>query len=183
MRRAEVEFEIATDGVEFVERLVVLPSEKVALHNAIVRAVVAGVEIGGAGKVPNPLLDQADVNLRGTARFRMGPIGPGGYDLVRGAPEENHLLEKALPLFFQIFADEFLDWDGLVVVFAPVGIDEKEGNLFGIVEAEFAKINAERSVGIEERPIAAEYLGDFRLEVKHLGRSHGVPGVFFVLGE
>ena len=66
---------------------------------------------------------------------------------------------------------------------APVGVDEEEGDFLGIIEAQFAKVDAEGSVWVHERPVAAEHLRDFGLEFEHLGGSHGMPGIFLVLGE
>ena len=95
-------------------------------------------------------------------------------DFGRARPERS---------FLEIFADQFLNGDRLFVVLAPVGVNEEEGNFFGIVEAEFAEVDAERGVGVHERPVAAECCGDLRLEVEHFSGGHGVPGVLFVLGE
>ena len=71
----------------------------------------------------------------------------------------------------------------LFFVLAPVSVDEEQGNFFRVVEAMFGEIDSERRVGVHERPVAPEHLSDFRLEVKHLGGGHGVPGIFLVLGE
>jgi hypothetical protein len=124
------------------------------------------------------------VDSSSSNRGAENPTGGLRISVCRGTRKRRRpnarILERS---FLKIFADEFLDGDGLVVVFAPVGVNEEEGNFFGIVEAEFAEIDAEGSVGIIERPVSSECCGDPGLEFEHFGGGHGVPGILFVLGE